>query len=194
MKKTGFIVLLSIIILAGIFYFGSNAAGKTTVGKEGYGFAQMRGNWDLFVDGAGTPSIVYISQSDSILELGVFPVPQKNEAKQQDPESKTENSASNTTEVGSGIKTRGDVTEYVEGFLKKLGKGENLRSSKGTFLHYESNIITSEYTDPNLDNRHFFVKAWIFTDEKGSNRFIILESDDTHYALDEKDLTESFHF
>ncbi|MDO5063070.1 MAG: hypothetical protein Q4D77_07810 [Peptostreptococcaceae bacterium] len=122
--------------------------------------------------------------------------------KTNDPNKETKRSegASSTPEkkedrpMGFGMKTRGDVTEFVEGYLGTLGKSESLRTSKTEFLGYEANLVTSEYVNQFWNNERFLVHAWIFTTEDGRHHFIILESSEKNSKNEIEQIKNTLHF
>ncbi|MDO4711624.1 MAG: hypothetical protein Q4A75_06565 [Peptostreptococcaceae bacterium] len=187
MKRVVFVAVVFVAVIAWILVDGDPiSVGKTSLGADVYGHVLMKGEWSSIGGEVGSPSITYFNDTNaSIIELGVFPFPQK--------ENSSPNEQGSDDPIGSSIKTRGDLTEYVEKYLGALGKGTELRTAKDEFAGYEANLITGSYIDQMFSGKKFLVYAWVFTDEEGKNHYLILESNEEDAPSELKQFKSSFH-
>lgn len=173
MKKIAIVVIAFLAMLGIIFYFGDNQStggganqkkitdGKI-IGEEKFGYVTMPGKWESLSDLKNPTSITYFNEENgSIIELASFADYKKSSSKEIS---------------GKGIQTVDDVVDFLHGYLKMIGRGENFKMEDGKFQQYDAKILKGGFRVELDGNKPYFLNAWVFSDDEGNLRYVIVES------------------
>ncbi len=188
MKRVAIVVIAFLAMVGIIFYYGDDqtaggvkraekATGKT-IGEENFGYVTMPGKWTPLSDLKNPTSVTYFNEKNgSVIELASFADYKK--------------SSSGET-VGKGIQTVEDVVDFLRGYLKLIGRGENFKIEDGKFQQYDAKILKGGFRVELDGNKPYFLNAWVFFDEEGNLRYVLVESRLENSQIDVMDVISTY--
>lgn len=173
MKRVAIVVIAFLAMIGIIFYFGDDqTAGSANkverkngkiLGDENFGYVTLEGKWAPLSDLKSPTSVTYFNEENgSVIELASFADYNK--------------LLSSNSTFGKGIRTVDDVADFLQGYLKMIGRGENFKIEDGKFQQYDAKILKGGFKVELDDNKPYFLSAWAFSDEEGTLRYVLVES------------------